>query len=141
MKILVIFYSYTNHTRELAQDKAKAENADVCEVKEIKPSGKLKTYTLGSFAAMKQKKAAIEPITADLNQYDKLIIMAPIWAGMQAPAMNNILEMLPSGKEVEVILVSASGTSRAIENIRSTVESKGCKLVKCEDVKYAGGHS
>ena len=57
MKTIVVFYSYTGHTRKLAQDKATKEGADIYEIKEKKLRSKLQlphsmifSYTLKSLS-------------------------------------------------------------------------------------------
>lgn len=135
MKIIVIFYSYTGHTRKIAQDMASKENADIYEIKERKLRNKFNAYVFGSFQAMKQKKADIAPINIDLQLYDKIIIMMPIWAGFPAPSINNVIEILPAGKEVEVISISASGSSRCSEKIKNDIQSKVGKTINYIDIK------
>lgn len=136
MKTLVIFYSYTGKTRELASKKAAETGADIIEVKERKKRSKFNAYVVGCFQAMKQKKAIIEPIDTDLNAYEKIIILMPIWAGHPAPAFNNIIEILPAGRQVELIMTSGSGNSgSSAEKIKAMIKVRGCEVVKYIDVK------
>lgn len=136
MKTLVIFYSYTGKTRELASKKAAELDADIIEVKEIKKRSKLNAYVVGCFQAMRQKKTAIEPIDTDLNAYEKIIIMMPIWAGHPVPAFNNIASILPAGKQVELIMISGSGNSGgSAEKTKAIIKARGCKVVGYLDVK------
>ncbi|WP_077610213.1 flavodoxin family protein [Clostridium sp. Marseille-P2415] len=128
MKTLVIYYSYTGNTKKIAEQTAKKENADICEVVEKNRPGTVKAFTAGSFHAMRGMKSEVEPITADLSSYDRLIVMAPVWAGNPAPAMNNVFDALPSGKEVEVIMVSASGKSSCKDRLEQLIGSRGSRL-------------
>ena len=136
MKTTVIFYSYTGHTKKLAQDMADKENADIYEIKEKKSRSKFNAYVFGSFQAMKQKKSDIENIDIDLQLYDKIIIMMPIWAGHPAPAINNVFEILPAGKDVEVIAVSASGNSSGSSaKVKDDIQSRVGKTITYTDIK------
>ncbi len=136
MKQLVIFYSYSNKTREIATELAKRENADIIEVKEVKKRSTINAYVLGSFAAMKQKKANIEAFNTDLSSYDKITIAMPLWAGFPAPAMNNIIDLLPSGKDVEVIITSGSGdSSKSADKTKELINQKRCKVISYKDIK------
>ncbi len=136
MKTIVIYYSLTGKTAEIAKSKAKEENADILELKDIKKFGIFKAFVFGAYKAMKQKKADLEPITTDLSIYDKIVIAMPIWASMPAPAFNNVVEILPSGKQVDLILTSAGGDSKGTaDKISKHLESKGCKLIGSKDVK------
>lgn len=135
MKKLIIFYSYGGNTRRLAQSLARKEQADLYEVKDAKRPGTLKAYTAGCVAAMSGKSTAIEPVKADLSAYDSITVMAPVWASNPAPAVNNVFDLLPSGKIVDIVMVSASGKSGAREKLRSRILARGCTMGKYEDSK------
>lgn len=135
MKTLIIYYSYTGKTRKFALDLAKKESADLCEVKDKNRPMKIKAYTMGCVTAMRGKPSDISPLTADMSQYDRLIIMSPIWASNCAPPINAVLEMLPSGKAVELLMVSASGSSKCRDRISAVVAGKGCKVIRFTDMK------
>lgn len=137
MKTLVIYYSYTGSSGKLAKRTAAQIGADIFEVVEKRKRGTVNAYVTGSIAAMRKKKTEIEPITVDFNAYDKIYIMAPIWAGKPAPAINNVLESLPSGKEVTFHAVSASGSSRGRDTVEAMLQARGCKLDAYVDVKGA----
>ncbi|MDR2939208.1 MAG: hypothetical protein LBV08_02695 [Clostridiales bacterium] len=136
MKTLVLFYSYSGKTRKLAEELAKKENAEIIEVKEKNKRSKFNAYVFGSIAAVQRKQAEIMPINCDFSQYGKIIVLVPIWAGRPAPAMNNIINALPAGKEVELIFTSGSGNSKgSAEKTKGLVEARGCKVVKYSDIR------
>ena len=135
MKTALIFYSWSGHTAQLAKARAEKEDAQIFEVKDASRPGALKAYTAGCFAAMRMKRTPVMPFSAPLGDYERIIIMAPVWAGHPAPAVNSVFDMLPSGKEVEVLLVSGSGSCKAGEKIRAVLEARGCKLMKLENIK------
>lgn len=135
LKTAIIFYSYTGHTKRLAQELAGKENADLIEVKDKRRPGAIKAYTAGCLAALRGKKAGIGPVAGDLNAYDKIVVMGPVWAGNPAPPVNTIIDMLPSGKEVELHMVSASGGSRAESRLTARLREKGCGPVRYRNIK------
>jgi len=136
MKTLVLFYSFSGNTRKLASQKAAETGADIEEVIEAKKMFMLKAYIVGAYRAMNRKKAEIQPIKSQLNSYEKIIIMAPVWAGNPAPAFNSIIEQLPSGKKVELIMVSAgSGTKNSAEGTKNLVTARGCEVTDYIDIK------
>lgn len=134
MKTLVIYYSYTGHTRKLAAELAGKEGADLYEVLDAKRPGVLKAYTAGCVAALRMKRAAIRPITVELDSYDTIIVMSPIWAGHPAPAINSVLDRLPAGKTVRFRMVSASGGSGCRDKVLTLAREKGC-TAEFEDIK------
>ena len=135
MKTLVIYYSYSGRTKVVAEQVAGENSADLAEILDAKRPGTFKAYTAGCIAALKGKTWPILPLEVDFGAYDRLILMAPIWASNPAPAFNSILEVLPEGKTVVLKMISASGESKCKERLESLIAAKGCKLESFEDVK------
>ena len=138
MKTLVIYYSYTGHTKTEAEGLATKESADITEIKDIKRPCKFKAYFPGCFAALRGKSWPILPIDTDLSAYDRFMLLSPVWAGNPTPAVNSVFSQLPSGKSVFVKMVSASGKSGCKERIGSVIKGKGCTLEGFEDIKARG---
>ncbi len=130
----ILYYSYTGHTRALAEQLAKACGAALYQVEDAAPVGKLGAYVVGCFHAMRLKPGKIKPITADLKSPDTFILMAPIWNGHPAPPFYNMVEALPAGKKAEVWVCSASGGSRAKEKVQKLLAEKGCEMLCYRDI-------
>ena len=135
MKTLIIYYSYTGHTDAVAKKLAERESADIEEIVDSNRPGKLKVFTLGCYNAIKGNPWPINPPKADLNSYDRLILLSPIWAGNPAPVFNALLDILPAGKAIELKMVSSSGSSNCEARLRSAIEAKGCTITSYEDIK------
>lgn len=135
MKTAIVFYSWSGHTAQLAKARAEKEGAALYEIKDKSRPGALGAYTAGCFAAMRMKRTPTLPFTAPLGEYDRIIIMAPVWAGHPAPAVNTVFDALPDGKEVAVCMVSGGGKSGCREKVQALVDSKGCKLAGYEDIR------
>ena len=135
MKTLVIFYSYTGHTKALAQKLAADKSADIVEIKDIKCPSKIKAFSIGCFAAMRGKAWPIQPIELDLKSYDSLILLSPIWAGNPPPAVHAFMQLLPEGVSVSIKMVSASGSNSCRDKLEAAVRAKGGKLNRFEDIK------
>jgi flavodoxin len=136
MKTLILFYSFSGSTRKLASQKASETGADIEEIIETKKMSVLKAYTSGAYRAMKRKKTEIQPIKSQLNNYEKIIIMSPVWAGNPAPVFNSIIENLPSGKKIELVMVSAgSGTKKSAEGTKNLIAAHGCEVTDYTDIK------
>jgi flavodoxin len=136
MKTLILFYSFSGSTRKLASQKAAETGADIEEITETKKMFVLKAYTVGAFRAMKRKKVDIHPIKSQLNNYEKIIIMIPVWASNPAPAFNSIVEQLPAGKKVELVMVSAgSGTKDTAEGTKNLITARGCEVTDYTDIR------
>ena len=135
MKTLVIFYSYSGKTKNIAEELAAKESADVAEIKDAKHPGKLKAYIAGIIAAGRGKPWPIQPLAVDFSKYERLILLAPIWANNPPPAFNAMLEQLPEGKTVTLKMVSMSGKSNCMERLETVIKSKGSVLESFEDIK------
>ena len=135
MKTIVVFYSYSGNTKRLAEELAAKEAADIVEILDERKPGKAKAYLAGCFAAMRGKTWPIKPLDTDLSVYDRLILLAPVWAGNPPPAFNTALKQLPNNKTIAVKMISASGKSSCKERLTSILQAKGCTLESFEDIK------
>ena len=135
MSHLIIYYSFSGKTEKIAVEMAKNESADVFEIKDIKPFGKFKAYTAGIIASIRGKAWKIKPPDVEITRYDKITMLAPVWADNPPPAFNAMLEYLPSGKSLSIKMVSASGKSDCKDKLKSIIESKGSTLESFEDIK------
>ena len=135
MKTIILYYSYTGHTKALAQSQAQGESADIVGIKDTARPGVLKAYTAGCFAAMRGKAWPIKALDADLGAYDRLVLFFPIWAGNPPPAVHAVLERLPKGKTVALKMISASGRSNCRGKLEAVIEAKGCTAESFEDIK------
>lgn len=136
MKTLVIYYTLTGKSDSIAKEIAQKENARLLELKEKKKSSMLKAFIFGAYKAMKQKKADLQDFDINLKEFEKIIFVMPVWASMPAPAYNNIMEIMPSGKQIEIYLSSASGDSREAKNkLSQQIIAMGCTFVGLTDVK------
>ena len=131
MKTLVVFYSYSGHTRAKACELEEAAT----EIKDVQRPGKMKAYTLGCLAAIRGRAWPIEPLPVDFADFDKFILLSPVWASNAPPAVNAFLEQLPEGKTVAVIMVSGGGKSGCREKLEARIKAKGCMLEDFEDIK------
>jgi flavodoxin len=81
MKVLVIFYSRTGHTRKVAQAISDALACDIEEIIDTKwRSGPIGFIRSGR-EAMKKSLTTLKDIQSDLSQYDMVIIGTPVWGG------------------------------------------------------------
>ena len=138
MKTIILYYSFSGKTKALAIQKANELGAAIEEIIDVKKPSKLKALTAGIHKAVKRKKAEIQPLKSALADYDHIIIMVPVWASHPAPAFNNIIEHIPSGKKIELIMVSAGGgTKSSAEGTKALIAARGCELTGYADVKAA----
>lgn len=135
MKTAVVYFTLGGATRSFARAEANARGADLLEAVPVKKYNLLTAFTRGCPAAIRQKSVPLQN-SLHLSGYDRIVLMAPVWAGFPAPPFNTMVNLLPSGKEVEVLLVSASGNSdKSHDKVRALIHSKGCKVVAQRDIR------
>ena len=134
MATIVIYYSYSGNTAKYSANLAKKEGADLYEIKNQKQLGKFKMFVAGCFKSIRHETLPVEPIKIDFAKYDKFIICAPIWAGNPAPQINNVFDLLPKDKEIELHMISGSGGSSK-NGVINWLKTKGLTVSKYVDTK------
>lgn len=136
MKTVILYYTFSGSSKKEAERLSQELSAPVIRVKEAKNRSLFSSFIPGGFQAMRRKAVAISPSNIPLEEYDRIIIGCPIWANYPAPAFNTIIELLPSGKEVELFFCSGSGLSnKSKQDTIEMVEKKGCVVISYRDVK------
>jgi len=111
-KVLVLYYSQTDNTKALAQEIATALSADVEEVVPVEPySG---TYDETIQRCIRERESEIlpniQPIKADIADYDIVFIGYPVWFGTCAlPMLTCLSEIDLAGKKVVPFCTFGSG--------------------------------
>jgi flavodoxin len=134
MSTLILYYSYTGNTRIKALALAQKESYDIAEIIDKKRPAKVLAYLAGCVRSMRGSATPIKSLGVDLEKYDHIVLMSPVWAGGAPPAVNSALELLPKGKLVTVTMVSAGGKSSCHDRIATVIEQKGSTLESFADV-------
>jgi flavodoxin len=134
MKTLVIYYSFSGSTKEIAEKYAKEKSNDIIEIKDEKPLAKFKAYTTGILAARNGTAWAIKPIDVDYSSYERIVLLAPVWANNPPPAFWAYMKQLPFNKTISIKMVSMSGKSNCKDRLSAIIEAKSCRLESFEDI-------
>jgi len=89
-KILVVFYSRSGHTKQIAKTISKKLNADLDEIFELKSRTGIKGFISAGIDALLKRKSKIKFNKNTIN-YDLVIIGTPVWAGNVSPAVRSYL--------------------------------------------------
>lgn len=90
MKTLVVFYSRSGTTKRVAQEVAKALNADIDELIDKKSRKGFLGFLRAGYDATRGKTTEIE-FEKDPYDYDLVIVGTPIWNGRVTPAIRTYL--------------------------------------------------
>lgn len=136
MKTIVLYYSLGGRTKAAAERIAAEKNAEIYEVEELKKRGFFNALFKGCPSSMKREASEIKTLGCNLDEYDKIIIGAPVWGGFPAPAFNAMLNFLPAGKEVELFICSGGGeTPKSEQGTKELIKAKGCTLTSYRNIK------
>ncbi|NLZ36562.1 MAG: hypothetical protein GX897_03685 [Clostridiales bacterium] len=134
-KTAIVYYSWSGTTGSFANKLAHDSDADLYRIKDRKRPDLLSALFKGCADARNRMPIEAENALPDLWAYEKIIFCCPIWAGYPAPAFNNMIAALPSGKAVELYFISASGSSRkSEEGTKALISSKNCEIAAYQDI-------
>ena len=111
-KVLVLYYSQTSNTKIVAENIATRLGADIEEIVPVNPYDGDFQATIERCMQERQQGTVpeIQPVAADLSQYDVIFIGYPIWFGTFAPPVAAFLDTADlSGKKVVPFCTFGSG--------------------------------
>lgn len=79
-KVLVVYYSRTGHTEQVAKALAEKLGADLEPIREARSRKGFWQYLSSAREALTGKPASIEPVRHDPAAYDMVILGSPVWA-------------------------------------------------------------
>ena len=131
MSKLIVYFSYTNHTKEITTRIQQKLNCDMIEIKTVIPY----SQDYQSVVDDEQNKESsnylpeIQEINIDLSKYDEIILGTPVWWYRPAPAIRTFLTQNDlSGKTIKPFATNAGWAGRTFEEIK-----KLCPNSKVED--------
>jgi flavodoxin len=122
MKTLIVYYSYDGNSAVVAEELKKATGADVLELKteDEKVRTGFAKYAWGGKQVFTHVHPKLKPYTVAINDYDRIIIGGPVWAGSPAPALQSfIAETKISGKKLGIFLCHAGGLGKAMDKLKA----------------------
>ena len=131
-KVLVVYYSLTGHTKDIAKKIAAKTNADLFEIKtkEAYPTG-AKLYTTSKKEIKNRQYPAIEALP-DVAAYDVVFVGAPVWWYTMAPPLFSVLEQVDfQGKKVAPFSTQGSNIGKFFEDFAAT--AKNAKILQRAD--------
>lgn len=126
-KALILYYSFEGDVRTVAEYLSK-ELSIPCEeikpVKDISPKSFGKFYKAGLQVANKETPE-LNPIAANLDEYDTIFIGSPIWSGSFPPAVRTLLESeAMKDKNVSFFYTHEGNLGKAEEKIKEEISKK-----------------
>lgn len=137
---LIVFYSRTNNTKEVAELIAEEKNADLLEIKDEKSRSGALGYVIGAIDSFRDKKTRINYEEKDLSKYDTIYIGTPVWASKPTPAILQFInENDFSGKNVVTFATfMGSGDEATITALNNSIKNKGGNINRSFAFKMTG---
>lgn len=141
-KKLVVYYSYTGHTKMIAESIQKKLNCDILEIKPVQEYSEDYNQVVSEEQNndSSNKKPEIQKINKDLRSYDEIIVGSPVWWYTIAPVIRTFLsENDLAGKVIKPYATNAGWLGHTFQEIEklcpnSKVE-KGMNIVFTEDYR------
>lgn len=94
MKRLVVYYSLSGNTEEVAEKVAKGLDADVLKLETVKamPKSFAAQIFVGGGQVMMNHIPKLKPFNVDVDSYDEIVLGSPIWNSKGVPAINAFLK-------------------------------------------------
>jgi flavodoxin len=91
MKTLVVYYSRSGNTRQVAEVLAQKMGADLEELIDRHPRKGLVGWLKSGRDAVKEKETELAPLDHSPENYDAIVVGTPVWAAHPAPAVRTFL--------------------------------------------------
>ncbi|MFA5857030.1 MAG: flavodoxin domain-containing protein [Candidatus Pacearchaeota archaeon] len=92
MKVLILYYSRTGNTKNIAQLLSKELKADIEEIIDEKSRLGTLGYLTASLSAILKSNTKINKLKKNPKNYDIVIIGSPVWMGSVSPAIRTYLK-------------------------------------------------
>ena len=131
MSDLVVYYTRTNTTKNVASIIKDELDADVLEVIDKKNRQGPIGYLRGGLDAIRSKKTSIEYEDVNFEKYDNIYIGTPVWASKITPAIKQILDNinLENKNVITFVTLNKNGAKEALNSLNSTIKDKGGKII------------
>lgn len=108
MKKLVLYYSRTGNTAQLAKEISDELECDLEEIDDEMDRSGIIGFLRSGWHTVREKKANLKPIQKDLSEYDLLVMGFPIWNSSIPPAIRTLIEQKEQDYS-EIALFSTMG--------------------------------
>ncbi|MEE0924439.1 MAG: flavodoxin [Methanobrevibacter sp.] len=127
MKTLVVYYSRSNITKEIAKEIQNELNCDIEEIKPLKDYDGKTGYAKAGYESMTKKTPKIEDAQHNPADYDLAVIGTPVWASTMASPVYTYLSQ-NKGKFNNVAFFATcggSGDESTLKNMAKLVGKEG----------------
>jgi flavodoxin len=92
MKTLVVYFSRTGYAKELAKVLSGAMDADCEELVDVRTYNGPIGFVRGCVKSIRKSLTHICPPKYQPREYDRVILVSPVWAGVAVPAIRSYVD-------------------------------------------------
>ena len=124
-KRLIVYYSLSGNTKKAAEYLAEKTGAElmrlVC-VKDVSESSGAR-FLVGGMKALKNDRPELMSFDKYPGAYDEIIIGTPVWAGVNAPALNTFLSGDGIKEKITAVFTLSGGgdNDRCVEKLKKLI--------------------
>lgn len=139
MKKIIIYYSYTGHTKMIAEYMAKKLNCEILELKSIKP------YSTDYQTVVDEEQTNdtelhlrdYEPLNIDLKEYDEIILGSPVWWYSITPVIRSFLKKEDlADKTILPFATNAGWLGKTFKEIEALAKNQNAKVTSGLNVLF-----
>lgn len=122
MSKLIVYFSYTNNTRTIANKIKEKLNCDILEIKTIMPYSEDYQSVVNDEQNTERSNylPEIQDINIDLSKYDEIILGTPVWWYRPVPAIRSFLTQNDlSKKTIKPFATNAGWLGKTFKEIKS----------------------
>lgn len=137
-KTLIVYYSFTNNTKTIAERIEKATGYDIVRLETAVPyTGSYDDIVSQGNDEVKRKfKPELKPLGVDLKNYSRIIVGTPTWWYTMAPAVLSFLSNNNfSGKTVIPFMTNAGWPGTVIKDMKAAC--KGATFAHEKEIKFS----
>ena len=129
---LVIYYTRTNKTKEVAETIKEEKNAEILEIKDKTERAGALRYLKSAVDAVRNKETSITYDKVNLADYDTIYMGTPVWASKPTPAIIKFIEEndFTGTNVVTFATMMASGADATVKNMNEMIKNKGGNIIK-----------
>ena len=109
-KVLVVYYSLTGHTKDIAEQIAAKTGADIFEIKTVETYSSPSVYMKSKKELADKNYPKLQGNLPDITKYDTIFVGGPVWWYTMAPALYSYLKVTDFGG-ARVVPFSTQGSN------------------------------
>ncbi len=130
MKSLILYYSRTGNTANVAQVLHKNTKSDIEEIKDRTDRSGILGYLRSGKDALFGKEADVEGLKYEINDYNSIFIGGPVWVLRPATPISTMIKRLDLKNKNVILFVTCGGNhGKALDMMTSLVVKNGGNVI------------